>query len=318
MRHYTNLKRADSNREYIYKFIQQYPGITQKGIQAKTSFTRQTLSHHLSVLIKHKKIYFKNHATDKRTKIYFPEDSGIGNLNIFSRSMQDAGITMIDPGLIEPHLLNLSQQDISNWKERPEPRFRLISKLINITVSDKYCKSEFSRRDLNEMLLFEFVNRVGAFIAYVFIETMRPSNHNNFKPSKDKRNEIRSVLLNNAINIHEMYERFRLLYQDSGLIKEEYDTKEKYLELNDNTFDKLSEVFRNVYPNIYEGLENYWKSSAKYALIFNKITAKTNDCTHKWEDTYLYNYGDAHRCYKCNLVCKTPIINDTTKKRRLS
>src|SRR6187200_1536463 len=36
------------------------------------------------------------------------------------------------------------------------------------------------------------------------------------------------------------------------------------VELDNATFDKVSEVFRNIYPGIYEGIEKFWFSSREY------------------------------------------------------
>lgn len=317
IRHY-NGSTADHNRERIYKIIESHltAGAVQKEIQAEIGFTRQAVSYHLAELVRQRKIYFRNSELDKKVKVYFPQDRDIGNINTFSLSMADAGTSIIDPGLIEPTPLNISDEEVTDLLKHPEPRFRLFNKVLNITVSDKYCKSHFPRKDINEKLLFEFVNRAGAFMAYIFIESMRPSGDNNFESSRDKRNKLGSILLNNAINIQEMFQQFCLLFQTTGMIKES--KTGRHPELDDNTFSNLQEVFRNVYPKIYNGLEEWWRSHVKYFLSeWYKQMAEKNDCPHKWEKTYLYNYGWCYRCYKCNLLVDTPVVNETVKKRRL-
>lgn len=255
IRHY-NGSTADNNREKIYKIIERHltAGVVQDKIQAETGLTRQAVSYHLKELGRQRKIYFKNSEDDKKIKIYFPQDRDISNINTFSLSMKDAGISIIDPGLIEAKSVNLSDEEVIELTEHSEPQFRLLGKVLNITVSDKYCKSHFSKRDVNEKLLFEFVNRAGAFMAYIFIESMRPSADNNFETTKDKRNRLGSILFNNAIDIQGMFQQFCLLFLATGMIKEENNTRNRP-ELDDNSFGNLQEVFRNVYPKIYDGLE---------------------------------------------------------------
>jgi DNA-binding MarR family transcriptional regulator len=318
IRHY-NGSTADNNRERIYKIIERglTTGVVQKEIQAETGLTRPPVSYHLKELERQEKIYYKNSEDDKKIKIYFPQDRDIANINTFSRSIEEAGIHIIDRGLIEPRLENLSDEEVSGWKDCQEPYPRLCGRVINITVSDKYCKTHF-KRDVNEKLLFEFVNRAGAFMAYIFIELMRPPADNNFDSSQDKRNKLGSILLNNAINIQEMFQQFCLLFQSPGVKKEEINTRRRYPEVDDSSFSNLQEVFRNLYPKIYDGLEEWWKSHAKYFLsVWYRQMAEKSDCPHKWEKTYLYKYGKCYRCYKCALLVNTPVVNETVKKRRL-
>ena len=315
VRHY-NGSTADRNKERIYKIIERRltTGVVQDEIQAETGLTRQTVSHHLTELGKQGKIYFKNSENDKKIKVYYPQDRDIENINTFTRVIEEAGINIIDHELIEHRL---SDQEVSEWKKRPEPWYKLRSNVLNITVSDKYCQSHFPRRNINEKLLFEFVNRAGAFMAYIFIESMRPSANNNFESSKGKGNKLGSILLSNAINIQEMFQQFCLLFQATGLIKEEINTG-RHPELDDNSFNNLQQVFRNIYPKVYDGLEDWWKSHVKYFLnVWYRQMAEKNDCPHKWEKTHLYKYGKCYRCYKCGLLVNTPVLNQTVKKRRL-
>ena len=312
VRHYNSFT-ANHNRTRIYEIIEPRlsTGVVQKEIQAETGFTRQTVSFHLAELVRQGKIYFKNSENDKKIKVYYPQDRDIENINMFSRSIEEAGIRIIDPGLI-----NVADDEFSEWKARSEPYPRLCSKVLNITVSDRFCKSNFSKRDINEMLLFEFVNRAGALIAYIFIESMKPLTDKNFESSKDKK-RLCSILFNNAINIQEIFQQFCSLFRETGMIKKE-NNEGKYPELDEISFSNLQDVFKNVYPKIYDGLEDWWKSKMKYYLsVWYRQMAENNDCPHKWEKTYLYKYGTCYRCYKCNVLVDTPVINETIKKRRL-
>jgi hypothetical protein len=81
---------------------------------------------------------------------------------------------------------------------------RKFSKKVVISLSNKFCKKQTCKNILdqrksahvddltNELLLFEFVNRIGAWIVYVMMQAVRPDkvhiaiNGTNFKISKGK------------------------------------------------------------------------------------------------------------------------------------
>jgi len=61
------------------------------------------------------------------------------------------------------------------YREQETPRDQLFKRTTGISVSHRYCKTNFIGKELTkEKCLFEYVNRIGAFITYVFIESMRP------------------------------------------------------------------------------------------------------------------------------------------------
>ena len=75
-------------------------------------------------------------------------------------------------------------------------------------------------------------------------------------------------LIFNSISIVDLFDHFCLFLNDMQILtkkipinllidKENIDP----IELDNTSFDKVSEVFRNVYPGIYEGIEKFWSNS---------------------------------------------------------
>jgi len=88
------------------------------------------------------------------------------------------------------------------------------------------------------------------------------------------------------------------------------------VELDKASFDKVSEVFRNVYPGIYEGIEKFWFSSREYWDEFDLRIAKIKDCEHKWEEVLIYKYKKSYRCIKCHIVTGAKIDSAIPRKRK--
>jgi hypothetical protein len=282
---------VEHHKNIIYTTIRKSDlGTSQEEIVRKSHLTRQTVSAHVNDLVQEGRIYYVIDSKDKRKRLYFAHNQDISNVHLFSRVMNEAGITIIDSALINP-----SKED-THLFSKPDniPYYEFCKKVSGITVSDNFCKTNFNKTHLYEKYLFEFVNRLGAFIAYIFIESMRPTHKSTL--DQTKRNELGSILLEKSINIKEIFDRFVLLFGQMGLIRRE-ENDESFIELDRRRFTKLVDVFRSLYPKIYEGFEKYWSTSRQYHLVLSTRLAKGQDCNHKWEETYLYNYEK--KCYLC-------------------
>jgi len=82
-------------------------------------------------------------------------------------------------------------------------------------LSQSLCKTNFAKDKLNEKYLFEFANRIGAYITYILIESLRPlgqfdiltatSEDDKLKRIK-RRALLSSDLINMAINMKRIFE----------------------------------------------------------------------------------------------------------------
>ena len=93
-----------------------------------------------------------------------------------------------------------------------------------------------------EQSVSEMIRRIGAYILFTFIEASRPiEDASTSSADKDK---LFHSWLEKAIPINDMFGYFHSLYRD-------IDKPEEYRELNKNTIEKLTNMFKENYNEIY-------------------------------------------------------------------
>ena len=322
----TQVSTGEYNKEKVYKYIVEHAtptkGIYPHEIEIKRiinidsssnrssnhrKLTRQTIHNHLRELINEKKVYKQNGQ-------YFPKDWNLSAILSFANFMRQYAIGFIDPyPVTHRHRI---------YREQETPRDQLFKRTTGISVSHKYCKTNFIGKELTkEKYLFEYINRIGAFIADAFIESMRPRQNGGI--TNDVKKDMSRNLIFNSINIVELFDRFCVFLNDMQILTNEIPVhllinKENIdpVELDNASFDKVSEVFRNVYPGIYEGIEKFWFSSREYWDEFDLRIAKIKDCEHKWEEVLIYKYKKSYRCIKCHIVTGAKIDSAIPEKRK--
>lgn len=189
--------------------------------------------------------------------------------------------------------------------------------MSGMSVSEKYCETKFTNDNTVERNLFEFINRVGAYIAYIFVESLRP-NPRHLDITDNKKKERSYHLVNKAIPVERLFRKFCLLLnqleiitpaEQSGL--SEGDLSEELYQLDESSFDKVSDSFRKVFPRVYGALENFWFNSRKYHLKRHSLFAEYSKCIHNWEDYYLYKIGTCYICRKCHLLVERKVMGQT-------
>lgn len=100
----------------------------------------------------------------------------------------------------------------------------------------------------NEKHIFEFANRIGAYIEYIFIESLKARNQKTDNDAK--------VIIDNAIDLNGIFRDFCNLF-----------SKE-----NPN---RISDAFRKVYPAAGI-LEKFWSDRIKLARKFKEEEARIN------------------------------------------
>jgi hypothetical protein len=288
--------------EYILKNARPNRGIHQheiiKNIDIEPNPTRQTVYNHIRQLIKEAKIY-------KKRGQYFPENWLLNAISFFARDIREHVVQFIDPFFVE--------HKYKSHKAKPAPNDLLTSRVSGISVSNKYCKASFSgSADIREKYLFEYVNRVGFFITYIFIESMRPRETNDI--SDETRQHMSKSMIFDSINLANLFQRFclfvgheRLLNNDN--IKYKFgvslDSNKKTIspvELNKTDFDNLVKAFRNLYPGIYDGIEESWFASREKWCEIDRSIITGSHCTHEWQDFYIYKYKKSYCCNKCGYI----------------
>jgi hypothetical protein len=299
---------GEYNKKKIYEYIIShathrqgvYPHEIATGVLPE--LTRQTIHNHLRELIREMKIY-------KERGQYFPNDWFINAIITFASFMQEHGTRFIDPYDV--------MNDYVFYEDTAGPYDELSKRTSGITVSNKYCKTYFKDKDSAEKYLFEFVNRAGAFISYIFIESMRPRETKLISDSS--REEMSQYLIQDSINIPDLFDRFCLFLNEMGLLKQEVSlgigkTRVNTVELDKKSFNKLSKLFRNIYPGVYEGLESFWKCSISDKITIDSKIDRFQKCDHRWKERYFYKYKKLCFCPKCNSIANQKFMNNANKR----
>jgi hypothetical protein len=304
---------GEYNKQKAYNYIithaTQKQGIYPNEIVKNTNLTRQTIHNHLRELINEEKIYKQNGQ-------YFPSDWNLSAILLFASFMRQNAIGFIDPYPVT--------HNHRFYQEQETPTDQLHKRTTGISVSRKYCKTHFIGKELSkEKYLFEYVNRIGAFIAYIFIESMRPRQNGSTIVTDDIKKDMSKNLIFNSISIVDLFDRFCLFLNDMQILTKEIPVSLKLhkenidpVELDNASFDEFSEVFKNVYPGIYEGIEKFWFSSRQFWDEIGVRAAKVKPCVHKWQKLYVYKYKESNVCIKCHTVAGSETVSAVPEKSK--
>ncbi len=305
----------DKILEYISD-IDHIQGVYPHQVTESLGITRQYVHELLRELIKETRV-LKAHGR------YYATDRDLADIIAFASTMRMVSGLLISPDLIEPGTAEIRKIP-SSRRSFNDTFYQEFKKMVSgISVSDSLCKPRFSEDTINEKYLYEFANRIGAFITYILIETMRPFEYN--EPVKDanskirKRNILADNLTRRAVDIKWLFEVFHsLLYRTGHVSQRERGgiSEPWFFEAKKNEFDNLMKTFSKVYPGIYEALEKYWPNemwSFTNALeaVERYAPQRLEGCNHKWRKIKIYKLeGDFYYCLdKCHLV-----INEMEKK----
>lgn len=103
-----------------------------------------------------------------------------------------------------------------------------------------------------------------------------------------------------------MFELFHALLYNTDQIKKPYPTEPLFFELDNNDYTNLTGTFKKTYPNIHEGLENYWKDMNSYWLLQSldlkeSFGRKKIECDRNWQKVNIFKLkGNYYHCRKCN------------------
>jgi hypothetical protein len=302
-------------REKIYELILEHglrKGVKPREISKNVLFngkpiSRPTRALHLKELKEQRRIYYKN-------GLYFPQDLTFGDIRNFAECMKSACEMMVNTTLINPLP---DEESPTSFQSEPTTYDEFNKSVRGISVSHSVCKTNFGKDKLNEKNLFEFANRIGAYITYILIESLRPLGQFDMLTATSEDDKLKrrallsSDLINMAINMKSIFEDcfFEIIrsFEPSLTTLKPYFKPNKaqyfpHFELNKNDFDRLSETFRNVYPGIYDALEKKWKSEVglKTNLVEYREREEGLKCDHKWEETSIYKLGKYYFCAKCH------------------
>jgi hypothetical protein len=168
-------------------------------------------------------------------------------------------------------------------------KFLSDSDLENIHI-DCY-RSRNNSSGTMEQFVFEFTNRLGAVMTYLFIESLNP--RRNIKSDQVRFNVLERFIKEVIPYMGFLLEFHRMLPVDSA--------GKSYFEVEGNSLKDISEAYKNVYPDIYNFLNGgYLKFVEDFMLGSNG--EKNSDCNHEWKQIYLHKIGNLMECHNCKVI----------------
>lgn len=296
---------GEENKKKIYSYVLQHTkGLLPHEIASGLGVTRQTVQTHLKELVNETLVH-KN----KNDGRYYAADPDLGDIIIFAGFMKMVSGFLIGQGFGSRESPPEYERELFN-----EDAYReFMNRVGGSSISNDICEAKFIDDKSKEKYLFEFANRLGALITYLFIETMRPYEYN--IPAKDansrlhKRNILTDNLLRNAVDMKWMFKIFHGLLYSGGLITKRqsgFKNAPIFFELDQKEFDRLMTSFARIYPGIYEGIEKYWQQERfDDTIVFDWVerNAKLN-CKHEWKKIRRYKLkGYFYYCLnKCHMT----------------
>jgi hypothetical protein len=207
--------------------------------------------------------------------------------NILKELKQQEKITKIDGRYIAIYTYGRGWHQFAGFLN--ESIEHLFSKLPHDSISRDIANTQFSSENPINQSIFEFANLVGAFITYIFIESMHPA-ENTLTP--DKRKDLASFFVEGAISIDKILAEF----------KKRFDVNKN--EMNKSDYEGIRNAFKEIYPHLYDFLEKGYLDGFRRFLLYRTLYTITHiKCVHQWEEVYVHKVGMQYLCTKChNLV----------------
>ena len=267
--------RGDINRNKILEYIKNISSRTWVGVQVNaivehTHLTRPTVTTHLNVLVAEYKI--------KKTRrgAYLPAEIFDDKLYHGWSYFEDYLNTHHPFFVTNPNILDL--QDVANI-------------ILNLIEKDSITEPALAK------YIFEYANRIGAYMMYVFIESLR--SRRNVK-SDDVRSILTEQLLTQAVPLMDLLEQL-LLNIPVDI------TEKRFYELNDSALERISKSYKDLYPYIHKSIEEGYQRVASILHSNNdRVIEKSKNCIHEWKIRYVHKIGDLYFCPKCDAIVASP------------
>ena len=287
--------------------------------------SRQTIDSHLSELLKKHRIY-------KHSRRYFPKTSPLNEISTMSAKLNDVMTFVLHPvfSLESSTEENQLSSKLTNTLYTypgfkitddfksigPAPIDYLMNKVTGPVLSRKYHKSSIRNQEEIEKMLFEFINRIGSYIVYLFIESLRPiMGHQDL--SREERKELSTKLIVQTLPIYELFNTFQYLIKNLSLAESDSELRhEDIFELDKKRFQSLSNAYRQIYPKMYEALENWQFHGRVFWLKLDTYLATIRNCNHIWENFSLHKIGKCYHCRICNLITELKVYKTSPEAVR--
>jgi hypothetical protein len=315
-------KKIITEQKIMECLLQHKQGISVKQIRKYLgqSVTRQTIHNHLRRLI-------LEGTVECRLHLYFLKDRDFLDRHWFGVTMSECATVLLKPN------------HYSKRENQAKPFIIDLANEFKKVISQEHCKTMFSNSDLYEQFFFDFANRAGAYLVYIFLESMRPSVWDNQKIVGNKEKQINrkkslsNELIQKSINLDLLYEIFRARLKEvefTLLNKKGKKGQEFANESTDETFEnsefefnpiqfKLAwSKFKNIYPHVYNGLEMCWNQATSFAGAEATFPVLGNyrrlHCPHKWKEVKVYKRKEKYfECHRCFTLVKGSLLKNLKK-----
>jgi predicted transcriptional regulator len=211
----------------------------------------------------------------------------------------------------------LKQENLITTKRRLENPFYC----IDFTIYRQYFQPKFTKRDKLEHTLFEFSNRIGAFITYVLIQAMNSDAYNiNLKSSREFDQFVTEWVHKAVLRaLPFIIWQFRdSVYKGINQYPRNYHEHVNYMEqgskfiMSTETINNVTSSFARIYPLVFYEFERIFQNLSSevesYKLQLEEIREKKEEqekCEHQFSQPIMTIYGSyARQCAKCNYFKK--------------
>jgi hypothetical protein len=171
-------------------------------------------------------------------------------------------------------------------------------------ISQMHLSDAFSNSDNAKESIFEFANLIGAFVAYLLIESMRPTRTLLPIPFRVEKAEN---FIETALNPAGLLTTFLSVLPDSY-------RKDVSLgvQMNEKSVNELSNAYKKIYPSFSEFIEE--KYLEHFQNFYVHELEEYNYCQHKWKESFVHKIGVYYRCDNCQIMVKSspPMSTDST------
>jgi hypothetical protein len=192
---------------------------------------------------------------------------------------------------------------------------------MDFTIYRQYFEPKFTKRDKLEHTLFEFSNRIAAFITYVLIQAMNSDAYSNKLKSPRELDQLVTEWVHKAVlrafpfiiwqfrdSVHKGINQYPRNYHEHVSYMEQVP---KFL-MSTETIDNVTRSFARIYPlvtyefeRIFQNLSSEVKS---YKLQLEEMREKKKEqekCEHQFSQPIMTMYGSyARQCVKCSYFKK--------------
>jgi hypothetical protein len=205
-----------------------------------------------------------------------------------------------------------------------------LKKQIDCASYTSLYKPMFTRKHKLEHTIFEFSNRIGAFITYALIQAMNPDNNKTSLSTKGQDEIVKKWAQNSISNVLPFLVKdfndvvYRAIDQYPHDYEEQVEFKDKRprLVLDKSTIRRLLTVFGRLYPRISyefgkmimklpEASENY----KRYMEEMREMWKQQQSCEHIYKEPPTITFGYyGKQCYKCHYIKKVKNPNSLRKR----